>query len=126
LVETDGVIAQKRAGKQVLNVSGEVEASICVPAEGDHVAAVGENHKLLIFKAEELPVMTRGRGVMLQKFKDGGLSDARVFALADGLTCRQGSRTRTFVEAEVGDWIGKRGNAGRLAPKGFPKNNKFD
>jgi topoisomerase-4 subunit A len=126
LVETDGVIAQKRAGKQVLNVSGEVEASICVPAEGDHVAAVGENHKLLIFKAEELPVMTRGRGVILQKFKDGGLSDARVFALADGLTCRQGSRTRTFVETEIDDWFGKRGNAGRLAPKGFPKNNKFD
>jgi topoisomerase-4 subunit A len=125
LVETDGVVAQKRAGKQVLNVSDEVEAAICAPAEGDHIAVIGENHKLLIFKIDEVPVMTRGRGVILQRFTDGGLSDARAFALSDGLSCRQGSRTRTYVQAEIHDWIGRRGNAGRLAPKGFPKNNKF-
>lgn len=126
LVDTDGVMAQKRAGKQVLNVSGEVEAAICIASDGDHVAVVGENHKLLAFKIDEVPVMTRGRGVILQKFKDGGLSDARVFTLADGLSCRQGSRVRTYVLAEIEDWIGRRGNAGRLAPKGFPKNNKFE
>ena len=125
LVDTDGVGAQKRAGKQVLNVSGEVEATICAPAEGDHIAVIGENHKLLVFKIDEVPVMTRGRGVILQKFKDGGLSDARAFALSDGLSCRQGSRIRTFVQAEIDDWIGRRGNTGRLAPKGFPKSNKF-
>ena len=86
---------------------------------------IGENHKLLVFKINEVPVMTRGRGVILQKFKDGGLSDARAFALSDGLSCRQGSRIRTFVQAEIDDWIGRRGNTGRLAPKGFPKSNKF-
>jgi topoisomerase-4 subunit A len=123
VVVEDEVIAQKRGGKQVLNVAGDVEAAVCVPAEGDRVAVVGENHKLVIFALDEVPAMGRGRGVILQKYRGGGLSDARVFFAEQGLTWRQGSRTRTLTE--FADWLGRRGNAGRLAPKGFPQTNRF-
>ena len=123
VVETDDIVAQKRGGRQVLNVSGGVEAALCVPAEGDRVAVIGDNHKLVVFALDELPVMSRGRGVILQKYRDGGLADVRCFAAADGLAWRQGSRTRTLLELD--DWQGKRGNAGRLAPKGFPRHNRF-
>ncbi|MDP6351997.1 MAG: DNA topoisomerase IV subunit A [Alphaproteobacteria bacterium] len=122
-VNSDDVIGQTRSGKQVLNVSGEVEAAVCVPAVGDSVAVVGENHKLVIFGLDEVPEMGRGRGVILQKYRDGGLSDLRVFTLADGLSWRAGTRTRTLTD--LLPWQGKRGNAGRLAPTGFPKTNKF-
>ncbi|HEX9648661.1 MAG TPA: DNA topoisomerase IV subunit A [Alphaproteobacteria bacterium] len=124
VVEETDVVAQTRGGRQVLNVRGAVEAAVCVAAEGDRVAVVGDNHKLVVFGLDEVPVLARGRGVILQKYKDGGLSDARVFRAADGLGWRQGSRTRTLED--VADWQGKRGNAGRLAPKGFPSTNKFD
>lgn len=117
------VFAQTRAGKQVLNVSGSNEAKVCVPAEGDTVAVIGENRKLIIFDAGELPEMTRGRGVILQRYKDGGLSDAVVFNKADGLQWKSGERTRT--ETQLRDWIAKRAQAGRLPPKGFPRNNRF-
>ena len=91
---------------------------------GDHVAVVGDNRKLLVFPLAELPEMTRGRGVRLQRYKDGGLSDARTFALAEGLSWRQaGGRTRT--ETDLAPWLGKRASAGRLAPKGFPRDNRF-
>jgi topoisomerase-4 subunit A len=123
VVEEAQVIAQTRAGKQVLNVSGDVEAKVCAPAEGDSVATIGENRKLLIFPLSEVPVMTRGRGVALQKFRDGGLSDAKVFVRKQGLTWSSGERTRT--ENDIADWIGKRAAAGRLPPKGFNKSNKF-
>ena len=89
------------------------------------MAVLGENRKLLIFPPAELPEMTRGKGVILQKFRDGGLSDVRVFTLADGLECRTGSRIRTFAAAELAGWIGKRAQAGRLPPKGFPRGNRF-
>ena len=117
------VFAQTRAGKQVLNVSGSNEAKVCVPAEGDTVAVIGENRKLIIFDAGELPEMTRGRGVILQRYKDGGLSDAVVFNKAVGLQWKSSQRTRT--ETQLRDWIGKRAQAGRLPPKGFPRNNRF-
>ena len=117
------VFAQTRAGKQVLNVSGSNEAKVCVPAEGDTVAVIGENRKLIIFDAGELPEMTRGRGVILQRYKDGGLSDAFVFNKADGLQWKTGERTRK--ETQLRDWIAKRAQAGRLPPKGFPRNNRF-
>jgi topoisomerase IV subunit A len=123
VVPEDEVIAQTRAGKQVLNLAEGVEAAVCTPAEGDHAAVVGENRKLIIFELAELPEMTRGRGVTLQKYKDGGLSDAKVFTLAEGLTWRSGERTRT--ENDLQPWIGKRAQAGRLPPNGFPKANKF-
>jgi topoisomerase-4 subunit A len=118
------IVAQTRGGRQVLNVSGANEAAVCCALEGDHVAVVGENHKLNIFPSAELPEMTRGRGVVLQRYKDGGLSDVVTLNLQDGLQWRQaGGRTRT--ETDLTMWLGKRGNAGRLAPKGFPRNNKF-
>ncbi len=123
LVDEDQVIAEKRTGRQVLNVSGDVEALLCIPAEGDHVATLGANRKLLIFALEELPVMTRGRGVILQRFKDGGLADAKVFRAAEGLSWAVGDRTRT--ESDVSAWLGRRAQAGRLPPKGIPKSGRF-
>ena len=123
IVTEEAVIAQTRAGKQVLNVAGDVEAQVCAPAEGDAVAAVGNNRKLVIFPREELPEMTRGRGVILQRYREGGLSDAKVFALAAGLTWQSGGRTRT--EPALDHWMGQRGQAGRVVPRGFPKTNRF-
>ena len=117
------VFAQTRAGKQVLNVSGSNEARVCVSVHGDSVAVIGDNRKLLIFALSELPEMTRGRGVILQRCKDGGLSDAVVFNQADGLQWKSGERTRK--ETQLREWVGKRGQAGRLPPKGFPRNNRF-
>ena len=125
LVPEQEVVAQTRAGKQVLNVSGDIEATVCADGSGDHVAVLGNNRKLLVFPAAELPEMTRGKGVILQKYRDGGLADARTFTLAEGLDCRTGTRTRTFSENELADWIGKRAQAGRLPPKGFPRGGRF-
>jgi topoisomerase-4 subunit A len=122
-VPEEEVVAQTRGGKQVLNVAEGVEAAACVPVEGDHVAVMGENRKMIIFPIAELPEMTRGRGVTLQKYKDGGLSDVKTFDLEEGLTWRLGDKTRT--ETALRDWVGKRAQAGRLPPPGFPKSNKF-
>ena len=107
----------------MLNVSGSNEAKVCVSVNGDSVAVIGDNRKLLIFDLSELPEMTRGRGVILQRCKDGGLSDAVVFNQADGLQWKSGERTRK--ETQLREWVGKRGQAGRLPPKGFPRNNRF-
>jgi len=118
------VIAQTRTGKQVLNVKDKTRALVCKPVSGDHVACVGENRKVLVFPLAELPEMGRGKGVRLQKYKDGGLSDATTFALADGLSWLDpAGRTRT--ETELTEWIGKRASAGRMAPRGFPRDNRF-
>ena len=125
VVPEDEVIAQTKGGKQVLNVSGEVEAQACamVPGDADSVAVIGENRKMIIFPFEELPEMTRGRGVKLQSYKDGGLSDVTAFRMEEGLSWRSGDRTRT--ETDLTAWIGKRAQAGRLAPRGFAKSNRF-
>ena len=118
------VLAQTRSGKQVLNVRGDVRARICKPVNGDHVAVVGENRKVLVFPLDELPEMGRGKGVRLQKYKDGGLSDVTTFRLADGLVWRDpAGRTRT--ETNLDEWIGKRAGTGRMAPRGFPRDNTF-
>ena len=125
IVPEEDVIAQTRSGKQVLNVRGDVQAAVCRPVEGDHVAVVGENRKMLVFPQDELPEMARGKGVRLQKYKDGGLTDATTFALADGLSWFDpAGRTRT--EADLSEWMGKRASAGRMAPRGFPRDNKFN
>ncbi len=125
LVAEDEVLAQTRAGKQVLNLTGEARAQVCRPATGDHVACVGDNRKVLVFRLDDLPEMTRGKGVRLQKFKDGGLSDATTFALADGLSWHDpAGRTRT--ETALEEWLGKRATAGRMAPRGFPRDNRFN
>lgn len=125
IVPESDVAAQTRSGKQILNVSGDVEAQVCVVADGDHAAVIGDNRKLLIFPMSELPEMSRGRGVKLQSYKDGGLRDAMTFTLADGLTVRTGGRHRTFEKKELADWMGKRSQAGRLPPAGFPRSNSF-
>ena len=124
IVLEDDVIAQTRTGKQVLNVKGDARALVCSPVEGDHVAVVGQNRKVLVFPIEELPEMGRGKGVRLQKYKDGGLNDATTFVRAEGLSWLDpAGRTRT--ETKLEEWIGKRASAGRMAPRGFPRDNKF-
>lgn len=126
VVPTDDVVANTRKGKQVLNVEAPIEAMLAVPAEGDHVAIIGQNRKLLCFPISEVAEMSRGKGVKLQRYKDGGLSDAKTFKLEDGLTWLDTSgRTWTVAQAELLEWLGHRAEAGRLPPKGFPKNNKF-
>jgi topoisomerase-4 subunit A len=123
VVKGADLVAEKRTGKQILALRDGERAAICVPAEGDHVAVVGDNRKLLVFRLDELPEMARGAGVALQKYRDGGLKDAKVFALSEGLTWRSGERTRT--ETNLRDWVGERAQAGRLPPSGFPKTGKF-
>src|SRR5438128_6084308 len=125
VVDGEEAVAQTRAGKQVLTPPEGALARICAKAEGgDAVALVGDNRKMLIVKLDDIPLMTRGRGVILQPYKAGGLADAKVFRLADGLSWRQGeSRTRT--ETDLAPWLGARGAAGRLAPNGFPRSNRF-
>jgi len=126
IVPEADVVAQTRSGKQVLNVKDGVIAKVCTRlGEGhDAIATVGENRKLLVFPVEDLPEMGRGKGVRLQKYKDGGLSDARSFAMAEGLSWLDpAGRTRT--ETDLGEWQGKRASAGRMAPRGFPRDNRF-
>ena len=124
IVPEDDTLAQTRSGKQVLNVRGDVKAALCKPVDGDSVAVVGENRKVLVFPLDELPEMGRGKGVRLQKYKDGGMSDARTFTLADGLSWLDpAGRTRT--ETDLSEWHGKRASAGRMAPRGFPRDNRF-
>ncbi len=123
----DDLISSTRKGRAVLGVEPPAVACLAVPAQGDHVAVIGENRKLLVFPLGQIPEMARGKGVRLQRYKDGGLSDARVFALKEGMSWRD-SAGRSFNVAlpELKDYIGNRAEAGRLPPKGFPKNNKFE
>ena len=126
-VAADGVLAMTRTGKQVMNVKGEVLAKVCVPVTGDHVAVVGENRKLLIYPVEEVPTLARGAGVVLQKYRDGGLSDVTTFNLSEGLSWKMGGAgDRRRTELELSPWLGKRAQAGRLPPTGFPKSNRFE
>ena len=128
LVNQDDMVGGTRKGRQVLNVDKPAKAALLVRAEGDGVATIGENRRLLVFPLDQVPAMVRGKGVRLQRFKDGGLADMRVFALADGLTWID-SAGRTFVvkpaELKDGGWLGNRAESGRLPPKGFPKANRF-
>jgi len=123
LVKSEDLLAEKRTGKTVLNLKPGEEALLCRPAEGDHIAVIGENKKLLVFPLDQVPEMARGAGVMLQKYKDGGLGDAKVFRISDGLTWKLGEKTRT--ETNLRDWLGERAQAGRMPPNGFPKSGKF-
>ena len=127
IVGQDDLLSATRKGRAVLNVDAPVKARLALPADGDHVAVIGENRKMLIFPRHQLPEMARGKGVRLQRYRDGEISDARVFKLADGLTWRDSAgRTFTVAKAELKDWIANRAEAGRLPPKGFPRNNKFE
>ena len=124
VVDMQAAVAQTRNGKQVLNISGTARAVACAPVTGDMVASVGVNRKLLVFGLDEVPEMTRGKGVILQRFKDGGLADITVFEKASGLSWQAGGgRTRT--ETDISPWQAKRGGAGKLPPTGFPRPAKF-
>ncbi|MET3660203.1 DNA topoisomerase IV subunit A [Aquamicrobium ahrensii] len=126
LVSEDEVVANTRKGRQVMNVKTPDEARFCIPATGDHVAIVGENRKMLVFVASEIPEMTRGKGVRLQKYKSGGVLDLKTFAMDAGLTWQDSAeRTFTRTQAELDEWIGARASAGRMVPKGFPRTGKF-
>ncbi len=126
VVPEDECIANTRKGKQVLNVTPPDEARAVAVVDGDKVAVVGENRKLLIFGLDQVPEMVRGRGVRLQHYKDGGLSDVKTFTAADGLSWTDtAGRVHTLAMRELADWRGNRADAGRVAPKGFPRSNKF-
>jgi topoisomerase-4 subunit A len=123
VVPADEAVGQTRNGKAVMTPGEGVAVRVCVPAEGDSVAVIGSNRKLLIFPLSEVPEMARGRGIILQRYHDGELSDAKVFTRADGLTWKLGDRVRT--ETDLRSWVAPRAGSGRVAPQGFAKNNKF-
>ena len=123
VVPEDDVIAQTKNGKQALKVGKDGEAQACAPVTGDMVTVVGENRKIMLFPLEALPEMTRGRGVKLQSYKDGGLCDVSTFALKEGLSWKTGAGVRT--ETDIKTYIGKRSQAGRLVMRGFPRNGRF-
>jgi len=126
IVSEDEMIANTRKGKQILNVTAPDEAKLLVPLIGDRVAIIGQNRKLLVFPLAQLAEMGRGKGVRLQKYRDGGVSDLKTFYAADGLTWTDSSgRTYTKPMEELTDWLADRATAGRQPPNGFPKNNKF-
>jgi len=126
IVNEDEVLAMTRKGKQVLNVPEGEGAVVVGPVSGDSVAVMGENRKLLLFPLSELPEMPRGKGVRLQRYKDGALADAKVFDKKEGLTYLDAAkRSFTLSATELRDWWGQRAQAGRLPPKGFPKSGKF-
>jgi topoisomerase-4 subunit A len=126
IVPEDDVIANTRKGKQVMNCKAPDEARKAVFVTGDHVAAVGENRKMLLFPLTQVPEMARGKGVRLQRYKDGGLSDIKTFGMEEGLTWLDSSgRTFTRAREELAEWMGDRAAAGRMAPKGFPRTGKF-
>ncbi|MES2699710.1 MAG: DNA topoisomerase IV subunit A [Pseudomonadota bacterium] len=125
---TDELLAETRKGRQVVNVKDGVKLVVAraIAAAHDHVAVVGDNRKLVVFALDELPVMSRGQGVTLQRYRDGGLSDVTTFTLADGLSWTMGGDTgRTRTESDIAMWKVARGAAGRMPPTGFPKDNRF-
>ncbi len=124
VVAGDEALAQTRAGKQVLNPAAAAKGAVCLPVDGDAVALVGDNRRMLVIDLAEIPEMTRGRGVILQRYRSGGLADAKVLRLADGLSWRQ-SENRTRTEIDLTPWRGLRGGAGRSVPQGFPRSGKF-
>ncbi|ARM87804.1 DNA topoisomerase IV subunit A [Rhizobium sp. CIAT894] len=120
------LVANTRKGKQIMNVALPEETQLLVPVGGDHVAVVGENRKLLVFPLAQVPEMSRGKGVRLQRYKDGGISDVRCFAIADGLIWEDSAgRTFTKNKDELAEWLADRATAGRTVPKGFPRSGKF-
>ena len=125
IVKMSDVLAQTKKGKQVLNVDGKDEAKLCriIGANHDHLAIVGRNRKFLVFPLEGIPEMARGKGVALQKYKDGGLSDLKTFNWKEGLAFKYGSGETTI--GNLKEWLGNRADAGKLPPNGFPKSNKF-
>ncbi len=126
IVAEQEMIANTRKGKQIMNVAMPDEAKLVIPVRGDHVAVTGENRKMLVFSLAQLPEMSRGKGVRLQRYKDGGIVDIRCFAIADGLTWEDSAgRSFTKTKDELIEWLADRATAGRTVPKGFPKSGRF-
>ncbi|MBB4273839.1 DNA topoisomerase IV subunit A [Rhizobium mongolense] len=126
VVAESEMAANTRKGKQIMNVAMPDETKLIVPVSGDHVAVVGENRKMLVFPLAQVPEMARGKGVRLQRYKDGGISDVRCFAIADGLVWEDSAgRTFTKNKEELAEWLGDRASAGRTVPKGFPRSGRF-
>ena len=126
VVPEDECLANTRKGKQVLNVTQPDAARAIAVVEGELVASIGENRKMVIFSLDQVPEMTRGRGVRLQRYKDGGLSDLKTFRAEEGLSWTDAAaREFSLTLKELADWRGNRADAGRLAPKGFPRTNTF-
>jgi len=123
VVAEEEAVAQTRAGKQILLLGEGAKALACLSLIQDHVVVIGDNRKMLIFETQEIPDMARGRGVILQRYKDGGLADIRFLKLEDGISFPFGGRQRTV--SDLRPWVGKRAGTGRLVPAGFPRNNKF-
>jgi len=127
VVPEDECLGNTRKGKQVLNIKPPDQARAIAPVEGEFVAAIGENRKMVVFPLAQVPDMARGRGVRLQRYRDGGLSDIKTFEVEKGLSWTDSAgRVFNLSLKELADWRGNRADAGRLAPKGFPKTNKFD
>jgi topoisomerase-4 subunit A len=127
VVAEDECLANTRKGKQVLNVALPDEARAVAVVEGELVACIGENRKMVVFPLDQVPEMARGRGVRLQRYKDGGLSDLKTFKARDGLSWTDSAgRAFSLTLKELADWGGSRADAGRLAPKGFPRSNRFE
>jgi len=126
VVPEDECVANTRKGKQVLNVTPPDEARALAVVDGELIASIGENRKMVIFPLDQVPEMGRGRGVRLQRYKDGGLSDLKTFKAGDGLSwIDTAGRVFSLTLKELADWRGNRADAGRLPPKGFPRTNKF-
>jgi topoisomerase-4 subunit A len=125
----EAVLAETRKGKQLMNLRPKATMAVLKPvaAGTDSIAVIGENRKMLVFKLDELPELGRGSGVQLQRYRDGGLSDAMAFTLADGISWRQGGESgRVRTETDLTPWRAIRGASGRIAPNGFPRNNRFN
>lgn len=123
IVDENHLLAQTRSGRKIMNVADGENMKFCLPMTGDYVAVVGENRRLLVFKAEEIPTMARGHGVLLQKYKDGNISDIQIFKGEDGFSYNRAGGIST--EKELIGWLGHRAQIGKVVPFGFPKNNKF-
>lgn len=124
IVSSDDLIASTKSGKQVMHLSGDNKCLVCTPIDGDMVAVIGTNRKLLVFALDEIPEMKRGQGVMLQKYRDAQLGDIKTFSSGEGLSWHLGTKIR--LEKEIMSWRAKRGSVGKIPPTGFPKNNKFN
>jgi topoisomerase-4 subunit A len=124
VVRGEDLLAEKRTGRQILNLKPGEEAACAAPVEGDHVAVLGENRRLLVFPLAEMPELARGSGVILQRYREGGLAALKVFPLAEGLTWRSGARQRT--ETDLSPWLGSRGQTGRAAPTGLARNGRLE
>ena len=125
IAECKNLVATTRAGKIVLS-SGKAAFAVEIDASCDYMATIGENRKILAFPISEIPTMARGKGVILQRYKDGGIKDAKAFVMSDGLSFKYSSGQRTINADELLPWLGRRAGAGRMPPTGFPRDGKFD